>query len=62
MQQIMLTRSSKLEKPKLERAKLADDNLESPEVRGTGVLRRSSGIAVDTRFFEWVNKPLQDIS
>ena len=47
IQQIMLQRSSKLEKPKLERAKLAFDNLESSKVRGTGVLRRSSAIAVE---------------
>ena len=44
----MLPRLSKLGKPKLERANLADDNLESPEVRGTGVLRRSNSTAVNT--------------
>ena len=39
------------EKPKLERAKVADDNLESPEVWSTGVLRRSSAMAVETGLF-----------
>ena len=40
------------EKPKLERAKLAFDNLECSKVRGTGVLRRSSTIAVETRYLD----------
>ena len=51
MQQIMLPRSSKLEKPKLERAKLAFDNLESPEVCSTPVAQRSSTQAVELQYF-----------
>ena len=36
-----------LEKPKLERAKLAFDNLESSKVCSTPVARQSSAIAVE---------------
>ena len=39
------------EKPKLEKTKVAYDNLESPEVWSTGVLRRSSAMAVETGLF-----------
>ena len=39
------------EKPKLEKIKVACDNLESPEVCSAGVLRRSSAMAVETGLF-----------
>ena len=37
--------------PKLGRTKVTCDNLESSKVRGTGVLRRSSAIAVEIGLF-----------
>ena len=44
---------------KLGRSKVADDNLESPEVCSTPVAQRSSGIAVDTRKYDELNKLLE---
>ena len=37
---------------KLEKPKVADDNLECPEVSGTGVLRRSSTQAVELQDYK----------
>ena len=47
MQQIMLSRSSKLEKPKLGKSKVADDILGSSKVCSTPVAQRSSTQAVE---------------